>query len=248
MPGHRFKTTKWTLISSVSVDDDRGRKALEELCDVYWRPVYGFIRRQGYAADRAADLTQGVFVHLLRHRGFERADPALGRFRSYLLTTVRHFLINAHAYDVAERRGRSVVHQSIDALDAERHFTLEAAAAQASPEAAFERQWAVTTTERAMARLAQEYEARGQRAIFDELQSDLTSDGVGTTAADAMRDEAVGGASATTSKSDDARRTALSRLRRRFAHALRAEIAETVADPRDVDDELRHLLQALANT
>lgn len=241
MRDYRFRTTKWTLIGAVGAGDDRGRAALAELCDAYWRPVYAFIRRQGYAPDRAADLTQGVFVHLLERGGFERADPARGRFRSYLLTAVRHFLINAHEHEVAQRRGRAVLHESIDAVDAERQLTLAAPIHQ-SPEAAFERHWAVTTTERAMVRLAREYEARGQRTTFDDLQSYLTSDGLGSPLESSA---SMNGADPASGMSDDARRSALSRLRRRFADALRAEISDTVADAHDVDDELRHLLRTL---
>jgi RNA polymerase sigma factor (sigma-70 family) len=240
-----FRTTRWTLIAAVGVGDERGREALAELCDAYWRPVYNFVRRQGYPPEQAADLTQGAFAHLLAQRGFECADPARGRFRSYLLAAVRHYLISEHARDAAQRRGRGAVHQSIDVVDAEPRFALEAPALHASPEAAFERQWAVTTTERAMARLADDYAARGQRALFDQLLPQLTSDGVGPTNGD--RDAASGHVDPKWSAmSDEARRAALSRLRRRFATALRAEIGETVVDPRDVDDELRQLLRALA--
>ena len=246
MPADRFATTRWTLIAAIGLDDERGQAALAELCNAYWRPVYSFVRRQGYPAEAAADLTQDVFAHLLENRGFERADPARGRFRSYLLTAVRRFLINRHAHDAAQRRGRNEVHQSIDVADAEHRFMLEAPPLQSSPEAAFERQWALTTIERAMTQLANDYAARGQRAIFDELRPQLTSDGVGISGVvddgpDAQEVEASPPAMST-----EARRAALSRLRRRFAGALRAEIANTVATATEVDDELRELLRALS--
>jgi RNA polymerase sigma-70 factor (ECF subfamily) len=241
-PG-RFITTRWTLIGEVGLDDDRGQAALAELCQAYWRPVYSFIRRQGHPAEAAADLTQEVFAHLLEHRGFQRADPGRGRFRSYLLTAVRHFLINWHLREASQRRGRNLPHQSIDIADAEERFVLEAPAFQSSPEAAFERQWALTTIERAMTNLASEYGARGQGVVFDELRTHLLSDSLGVSV---VSDHRVEPPAATSAMSNEARRAALSRLRRRFGEALRAEIAGTVADSTEVDDEVRQLLRALS--
>jgi len=242
MGAGRFVTTKWTLIGELGLDDERGRAALGELCQAYWRPVYSFIRRQGYPPDAAADLTQDVFAHLLENRGFERADPARGRFRSYLLTAVRHFLINRRAYAAAQRRGGNDLRQSIDLAGAEERFALAAPTLQSSPEAAFERQWALTTIERAMAQLASDYAARGQRAVFDELRPHLISDNVAGTVASASSGAPP---SVLPAMSNEARRAALSRLRRRFGEALRAEIAGTVAESTDIDEEVRQLLRAL---
>ena len=145
----RFMTTRWTLIVAARSDDDRAREALTDLCQAYWRPVYAYIRRHGRTPEQAADLTQSFFLHILENRGFERADPARGRFRSFLLTSARNFLANAREHDMTERRGGRSSHVSIDLVDTERHLAGDAADPQYSPEAAFERQWAIQLMERA---------------------------------------------------------------------------------------------------
>jgi RNA polymerase sigma factor (sigma-70 family) len=232
----RFETTRWTLILAARSDDDQARDALSELCQAYWRPVYAYIRRHGRTPEQAADLTQSFFLHLLEHRGFDRADPVRGRFRSYLLTSARNFLANARDHDLSARRGGRVAHESIDLVETERHLALEAAHSQYSPEAAFERQWAVRLMERAVEALGREYSARRQRSLFEQLRPFLTSDSV----------PAANHTPSPTEMSDAALRTAIHRLRKRFADALRSEIGDTVGDAADVDDELRHLLRILS--
>jgi RNA polymerase sigma factor (sigma-70 family) len=233
----RFDTTRWSLIVAVGGRGEQARSALAELCEAYWRPVYTYMRRYDHAPDRAADLTQAFFLHLLEHQGFERADPARGRFRSYLLTAARNFAANAHDRDGALRRGGAAPHRPLHGDDG-RPLDLEAGARDSSPEAAFERQWALRLVERALDRLRAEYTARGQEALFHELSPLLTSDAPGGAPLPA---EEAG------ARSDAARRTALSRLRRRYGEALRAEIADTVGAAAEVDDELRYLLQVLAS-
>src|SRR5215207_197856 len=228
-----FKTTRWSLIAAAAGDDPVASDALAELCQIYWRPVYAYIRRHGHSPDESADLTQALFLSLLERRAFVRADPSRGRFRAYLVTSTRNFLTNARQYALTIRRGASIPHESIDRIDAERYFTLNAADRDASPEAVFERHWALQVTERALERLRRDYEARGQADVFDQLRPFLTSD--------ASPHEA----SESTSLSGDAIRTALSRARRRFGDALRAEIGDTLDDADEIDDELRHLLRVL---
>ena len=234
----RFMTTRWTLIVDARRDDDRAREALSELCQAYWRPVYAYIRRHGHAPELAADLTQSFFLHLLEHRGFERADPARGRFRSYLLTSARNFLANARDRDRTQRRGGRAPHDSIDVVDAERQIVQEELDPQFSPEAAFERHWALRIMERAVERLAAEYALRGQAPLFEQLRPFLTSD--------VTRPEPSGAAAAPPDLGDPAIRTAIHRLRKRFGQALRAEIEQTVGAASDVDDELRHLLRIMS--
>jgi RNA polymerase sigma factor (sigma-70 family) len=229
-------TTRWTLIVRARSDDDRAREALTELCQAYWRPVYAYIRRHGRTPEEAADLTQSFFLHLLEHRGFERADPVRGRFRSYLLTSARNFLANAREHDLTERRGGRSSHVSIDLVDTERQLAGDAADPQYSPEAAFERQWAIRLMERAVDTLGREYAARRQQSLFARLRPCLTSDGA----------PALTAVPSVPEMSDAAMRTAVHRLRKRFADALRAEIEDTVGDAADVDDELRHLLRILS--
>jgi RNA polymerase sigma-70 factor (ECF subfamily) len=229
-----FKTTRWTLIAAAARDDAAAHLALTELCQVYWRPVYAYIRRHGHTPEESSDLTQSFFLHLLEHRGFEKADPARGRFRAYLVTAARNFLLNAEARARTLSRGSGAKHESIDALDAERYLALNAADRDSSPEAIFERHWALRVTERALEQLQRDYLDKGHGAMFEQLRPFLTSDA---------------GAVPTPSgvdPSSDAFRAALYRARRRFGEALREEIAATVGDASDVDDELRHLLRVLS--
>jgi len=226
-----FKTTRWSLIVAAAGDGTIANEALSELCQVYWRPVYTYVRRHGHAPDESADLTQAFFLHLLEHRGFERADPSRGRFRAYLVTSARNFLLNERERGLSLRRGAEARHVSIDAIEAERYLALNADDLESSPEAAFERQWALRVTERALERLSRDYAERGQEHTFQELRPFLTSDG-------SQPSQPAG------SSSSEAFRAALHRARRRFGEALRVEIQETV-DESDVEDELRFLLRVL---
>ena len=225
-----FKTTRWTLIHAARGDDAVANDASSELCQVYWRPLYAYIRRHGHSPEESADLTQAFFLHLLEHRGFERADPSRGRFRAYLVTSARNFLLNARDRDLSLRRGAKTPHEPIDAIEAERYLAMNASDPESSPEAVFERQWALRVTERALERLRRDYAERGHEHTFQELRPFLTSGA-------ALPDPGAGGSS-------EAFRAALHRARRRFGESLRAEIRETV-DERDVEDELRFLLRAL---
>jgi len=228
-----FTTTRWSLILAAGGRGEGANDALSELCQVYWRPVYAYVKRHGHAPNDAADLTQAFFLHLLEHDCFERADPARGRFRAFLVTAARNFLSNARDHALTRREGARIPHESIDAIDAERYLALNAGDLESSPEMVFERQWALRVTERALDRLQREYVERDQEHLFQELRPFLTSEGP-------ARDGSPG-----TNQRHDAFRAALSRARRRFGDALRAEIRETVRDAEDVDDELRHLLRVL---
>jgi DNA-directed RNA polymerase specialized sigma24 family protein len=238
MADRLFTTTRWSLIVAAGGSGEQAAAALAELCQAYWRPVYAFIRRRGYPPDESADLTQAFFLHLLEHRVLERADQARGRFRSYLLTSTHNFLASARLHDLTLRRGGGTPHQSIDAIESERLPLLSALDQESSPDAVFERHWALNLAERALERVRTEYAARGQEAQFATLRPFLTSDAQTLPS----KDDSTRGAGA----GDAAYRTALRRARRRFGEALRAEIRETVGDTDEVDDELRFLLQVLA--
>ena len=231
--GDPFRTTRWSLITAATAGDAAANDALSELCQVYWRPIYAYVRRHGHPADDAADLTQAFFLYLLEHRAFDRADPSRGRFRAYLVTSARNFLLNARQRAQSMRRGARTQQESLDAIDAERYLELNAADLESSPEAVFERQWALRVTERALERLKRDYVERDQAHVFQELRPFLTSDVAPDQGAMAAN---VG---------NDAFRAALSRARRRFGEALRAEIRETVDESEDVEDELRYLLRIL---
>jgi len=226
-----FKTTRWSLIVAAAGDDAIANEALSELCQVYWRPLYAYVRRHGHSPEESADLTQAFFLHLLEHRGFERADPSRGHLRAYLVTSARNFLLNARDRGLSLRRGAKAPHESIDAIEAERYLALNATDPESSPEAVFERQWALRVTERALERLRRGYAERGQEHTFQEVRPFLTSDG-------SPPNRSAG------SSSSEAFRAALHRARRRFGEALRVEIQETV-DESDVEDELRFLLRVL---
>jgi RNA polymerase sigma-70 factor (ECF subfamily) len=228
-----FRTTRWSLILAAAGRGPVANDALSELCQVYWRPVYAYIRRHGHAPDESADLTQAFFLYLLEHGGVERADPTRGHFRAYLITAARNFLSNARHHALTLRGGARTPHESIDATDAERDLALNAGDPESSPEAVFERQWALRVTERALDRLKSDYAGRDQEQVFQELRPFLTSAGPPEDT------------STRTNLSSDAFRAALSRARRRLGEALRAEIRETVGNEEDVEDELRHLLRVL---
>jgi RNA polymerase sigma factor (sigma-70 family) len=211
----------------------RARKALEELCRAYWYPLYAFVRYRGYSSDEAQDLTQSFFARIIETGGLASADPELGRFRSYLLGAMKHFLANEWHRARAQKRGGGATFLELDALDPEARYTLEPARS-ADPDAGFDREWARETTARAMERLRTESEARGKGELFEGLRGSLTGD-------EPARSETA----ARLGMTEGAVKVAVHRLRQRYRELLRAEIAETVTDPSDVDGEMRHLVAAL---
>jgi RNA polymerase sigma-70 factor (ECF subfamily) len=211
----------------------RARKALEELCRAYWYPLYAFVRYRGYSSDDAQDLTQSFFARIIETGGFDSADPERGRFRSYLLGAMKHFLANEWHRARAQKRGGGVTILDLDALDPEARYALEPAETT-DPDAGFDREWAQETTARAMEELRAESEARGKGELFRALKGSLTGD-------EPARSETT----ARLGMTEGAVKVAVHRLRQRYRELLRAEIAETVTDPSDVDDEMRHLVAAL---
>ncbi len=236
-PGPReFATTHWSLVLAAKADEasrSRARKALEKLCKAYWYPLYAFVRCRGYSSDEAQDLTQSFFARIIETGGFASADPERGRFRSYLLGAMKHFLANEWHRARAQNRGGGVTVLDLDALDPEARYSLEPARST-DPDAGFDREWAQETIARAMEQLRAESEARGKGELFCELRGSLTGD-------EASRSETA----ARLAMTDGAVKVAVHRLRQRYRELLRAEIAETVTDPSDVDVEMRHLVAAL---
>jgi RNA polymerase sigma-70 factor (ECF subfamily) len=221
----QFRTTRWSLVSAAAGET---RAALGELCALYWPPVYGFVRRSGCAPEDALDLTQGFFAQILEGKDLASVDRARGRFRSWLLGALRHFVANARRRERARKRGGGAAVISIDGQAAEDGYACEPVELE-TPELVFQRRWALTVLARVMEDLAREDGAR-----FARLQPLLTSD-EGYEAVAQELGETVG-----------ALRVQVCRLRRRYRDALRREIARTVVEPRDIDDELRHLFAALA--
>ncbi len=233
--GGRFATTHWSLIvAAQDASVPEARQALAELCRLYWYPLYAFIRRNGHADDRAQDLTQEFFARLLEKDGLAAVDQSKGRFRSFLLAACRHFLANQWDRDHAQKRGGGAV-LSIDFDGAEDRYTHEPAHDE-TPERLFERRWALALLERVLARLRGEYEAAGKGHLFACLKGRLA--GEGATASHARTAAELG-------VSEGAVKVAVHRMRKRYRELLRDEIAQTVDDPGQVEDEIRALFAAL---
>lgn len=232
----RFETTSWSLIlRAASADDEEARLAVALLCEAYWYPVYAYIRRQGSSAADAEDLTQGYFARFLEKDFIRDVHPDRGRFRSFLLVSVRNFLNNERDRERALKRGGG---RRLVSLDAERAEARLAAEPQdpATPETLFEKSWAQTVIGRVHERLEQEAARRGAADRLARLRPFLAgSEPEGTYAAIA-REWGVG---------ETAVRVALHRLRRRFAELLRQEIGRTVDSAAEIDDEVRYLLGVL---
>ncbi len=231
-----FATTHWSLVAAASGDEvsqTRAREALEKLCRAYWYPLYAFARQRGYSSDDAQDVTQSFFARILETGGFASADPERGRFRSYLLGALKHFLANEWHRARAQKRGGGVTLLEWDALDPEARYALEPARST-DLDACFDREWALETTTRAVSRLRVEWRDRGKVGLFEALEGSLSGDGPDRSEAAARLGMTAG-----------AVKTAVYRLRKRYRELLRAEIAETVSDPSDVDVEMCYLVDAL---
>jgi len=234
----QFAETHWSVVLSAGRGDDtRSREALARLCQTYWYPLYAFVRRHGHSPEDAQDLTQGFFAHLLEHHALAKAHPAKGRFRSWLLASLRHFLANEQARASAQKRGGGRTPISLDAASAETRYGLEPAD-HATPDRLFERNWALTLLEEVLKRLRAEQADAGKLAQFEQLEDCL----MGELPAPRYAELA-----ARLGASQEALRMTVSRLRRRYRDLLRAEIAHTVSTPAEIDEEIRHLLGVLGN-
>ena len=230
-----FAQTRWSMIvAATGGDSTRARQALEHLCATYWYPLYAFVRRQGHGAADAQDLTQEFFARLLEKNWLEAVDREQGKFRSFLLAAMRHFLANE--WDRANRlkRGGGQAVLSLDAESAEARYALEPAD-RMSADRIFERRWALTLLEQVLARMRREFLAAGREKLFEELKAALTGEKI-PYAEIASR----------LNLNEGAVRVAVHRLRVRYRDLIRAEIAETVAGEHEVDAEVQHLFAALA--
>jgi len=233
----QFATTHWSLVGAARSDEmsqTRARAALEELCRAYWYPLYAFVRSRGYSAVDAQDLTQAFFARIIETHGFAAADRARGRFRSYLLGAMKHFLANEWHRAQTQKRGGRVQFVAWDALDPEARYA-GASTPSDDPEHLFDREWALQTIATALQTLRDEMELAGKGAQFDALKGCLTG-----------QDELPRDQIATRlSMSEGAVKVAIHRLRQRYRGLLRAAIAETVDNEADLDDELRYLIAVL---
>ena len=212
------------------------REALSQLCELYWPPLYGFARRQGYSVEQAQDLTQAFFARFLEKQDVQDADPARGRFRSFLLGSFKLFLANEYDRERAKKRGGDQVKIALEVDSAEARFVAEPAD-DLTPEALFERQWALGVIDRVMDALRADLMKSGKEATFDELKGLLVGE------------KEQGGYAAiarTLGTSEGAIKVTVHRLRQKFRERLRAEIAATVADDAEIEDEIRYLMAILA--
>lgn len=214
MPAARFQTTNWSLVFAAGGSPD----ALNDLCARYWTPVYAYVRRCGVDRADAEDLTQAFFGRMLEHRDFEQADPRRGKFRSFLLGALKHFMSNERDRAQAKKRGGGVAHVEIDIATADDALT---------PDQVFDKQWALAVVERALAALR---EAGEPEHLLPLLSGE----------------ESYAALATERKTSEGALRVAVHRLRRRFRDQLRRIVEETVADRAEVDDEIRFLIAAVA--
>lgn len=233
--GSRFPETSWGLVLATRTDADAG-DALGILCRRYWPPVYASLRRHGFAASDAEDLTQGFFLHLIEHDTLARADPVRGRFRNFLLGSLRWFLANARERENARKREGSRKFVTIDIASVESALR-DDSANPATLEAQFDREWARTVVANALDALRDDYAGNGQAQTWDVLQCCLDP------AAEAPSYAVL---AARLGSGEGATKVAVHRLRQRFREALREEVASTVATAREVEDELRYLRDVLA--
>jgi DNA-directed RNA polymerase specialized sigma24 family protein len=231
-----FETTRWSLV--MAARDGRAtvaREALTALCETYWYPLYAFVRRKGHDADEALDLVQGFFARLLERGDLASVDRSKGRLRSFLMAACAHYLANRRDHDRAEKRGGGRRLVSIDRTTAEGRYGREPSHDQTA-ERLFEQRWATTLLDLVVGRLEEEMTAAGKARQFAILRPALSGDSERTSYARIAAELGV---------SNDAARAAAHRLRARFRELIREEIARTLDDPADVEDEIHSLFSAL---
>jgi RNA polymerase sigma factor (sigma-70 family) len=234
--GAVFATTHWSVVIGAAVESSpAAEQALSQLCESYWFPLYAYVRRQGHNPDEAQDLTQEFFKRLLAGNYLKTADPKKGRFRTFLLAAMEHFLAKQWRDARRQKRGGGQVLLSLDEQDAEARYLIEPAH-EIAPEHLFERKWALTLIDRVFQRLKEEFVAANKLRLFEVLQPLLTGDRTDSTYA------AIG---TQLDMTEGAVKVAVHRLRARYGSLVREEIAQTVSSPDEVDQELNYLLQVL---
>lgn len=237
-PRARFATTRWSLVLALGDrTDQKAEAALATLCELYWFPIYAFVRRSGRSPDQAGDLTQGFFAAVIEKGYFAQARQDRGRFRSFLLVSVKHFLANEYHFTTSQKRGGTQPALALECDDGERRYEREPVDGR-TPEDAFDAQWAAEVFAAARARLEDKHRAgwmRGSRFFVPLLQQALDE-----------RDATVADLAAQLQTSAGSLRVIAHRVRQQFGVCLREVIADTVESPEAVDEELRHLQQVLA--
>ena len=235
--GASFATTHWSVVAQSALTDvPEAANALERLCEMYWPPIYSFVRRRGYAPPDAQDLTQSFFAFFLRTKAYARTDKLQGKFRSFLLASVKNFLADNWDREQAIRRGGGYQFVSFDQTTAETFYDA-AGACDSTAERLFELRWAKSLTSGALNSLRQELQAEDKDKLFEQLKDFLTSGSVLPS-----YDEA----SVRTGLPRATVKTHVHRLRRRYREIVRREVARTVSSPHEIDEELHYLCSVLA--
>jgi RNA polymerase sigma factor (sigma-70 family) len=230
-----FTTTHWSVVLEAQGESPAAQEALEKLCRTYWRPIFAFLRRQGIPPEEAEDITQGFFAELLERRSLSAVRKEKGRLRSFLLGGLKYFLANEERRAMAVKRGKGQRPIPLEELRAGERIETEPAD-PVTPDQIYERRWALTVLEQVLDRLKNEYRTAGNAALFDSLK-ELLPDEPGSPS-----QAAIAGRLGMT---ENAVRQAFYRFRQRYQSLLRDEIANTVATPGDIEDELRHLIAVL---
>jgi RNA polymerase sigma factor (sigma-70 family) len=233
-----FVTTRWSLVVAAAARTKASDEALATLCQTYWYALYAYVRRCGYNVEQAEDLVQGFFLRFLDRDILLRAQPGRGRFRSLLLASLKHFMLNEHDRARAAKRGGGVPLLALDISAAEGRYALEPRDAL-NPERLFERRWALTMVQRAHVRLRSACVRSGRARLYEQLDRYVAGDDEGVPYREAA---------AVLNMTEGAVRVAVHRLRRKFQDLLREEIAQTVEDSAEIDEELQFLLRTLADT
>ncbi len=235
-PPRWFATTRWTIVLAAGDRHSQySRQALETLCGTYWAPVYSFVRRRGHSVEEAQDLTQGFFARLLEKESLAAADRQRGKFRNFLLSSVKNYLANEWDRSQAQKRGGGTIAVPIDAESAERIYRPDQVP-QDNPEKIFERRWAAALVGQVFSRMRQDARRAGQMKAFEHLKGFLTGEAVGVRYQDVAAELGL---------SEAAIKVRVHRLRRRFGDLLRQEVAQTVQSPDQVEAEIRYLFSAV---
>ena len=233
----RFSETHWTMVIAAAQKDSLAEEALQKLCQIYWYPLYAFVRRQGHNPHDAEDLTQEFFTRLLIRDDLATVDREKGRFRSFLLASMKHFLANEWDRARAQKRGGGKQILSISLEDPESKYAVEPTH-DITPDKLYDRRWAMTVLDQVMAKLRREMNAEGKIDQFEQMKIFLTGSRGEVRYLKAAENLGI---------TETAVKTAVHRLRKRFRRLLSAEIADTVETRQDVEQELRYLLAALAD-
>lgn len=235
-----FPQTRWTIVAAAQggPDESARRRALEELCETYWYPLYGYLRRKGSSPEDAEDLTQGFFAHLLEGDRLQLLSGEKGLLRSYLLRAIKNYATTQRERGSAKKRGGGTIPISIDAAVAEERYALEPSHDD-DPERLYEMGWALTLLDRALNRVRGDYAKGDKLDVFEALKGSIASGGDGDGSAEIA---------ATLGITTGAVHVALHRLRKRYRLALEAEIADTVTDEGEIEDEINHLYRVFGGT